>query len=99
MYNSVKTGVETALMPAATKEMMGVTSVVTEIVTTPNIYLARTKRLADEVGEGSDTQLWVQEFFEKRKNKELISEYNRLQKKKKGWREENEENILFVFYS
>lgn len=57
LYNSVKTGVETALMPAATKEMMGVTSVVTEIVTTPNIYLARTKRLADEVGERPDTQL------------------------------------------
>ena len=82
LYDSVKTGVETALMPAATGEMLGATSAATEILTTPSIYLARTKRLADEVDEGLDTQLRVQELFEKGKTKELISEYNRLQKKK-----------------
>ncbi len=84
LYDSVKTGVETTFMPAVTEEMMGATFVATEIVTTPNIYLAKTKRLANEVGEGLDTQLRMQELFEKRKNKELISEIGRRKRMESG---------------
>lgn len=84
LYESIKTGLETALMPAATGEAIGATTAATEILTTPSIYLARSKRLADEVGEGLDTQLRMQELFEKGKTKELISEFSRLQKKKKS---------------
>lgn len=84
LYESIKTGLETALMPAATGEAIGATTAATEILTTPSIYLARGKRLADEVGEGLDTQLRMQELYEKGKIKELISEFSRLQKKKKS---------------
>ena len=84
LYDSIKTGIETAVLPAGTGEMMGAVSAATEIVTTPSIYLARTKRLADEVGEGLETQMRAQKLFEEGKTKELISEYSRLQKKKKG---------------